>query len=314
MRLQLFGEKDSYLSSNAELVQVTTPGPAQTWLVRRETYGDQAARKLFDEASASSGDPAKIKAMYEEAFKLGALDAAGAIGALYLDGKFGSKDLAQAAAYYRKGAEAGEPSAMYLYGAMLYLGKGVSENKREGVRWEQIASQADYTNATDQLKKWGEPLAGVTVAAAPKPAEPPQWKPKYPPGQFFVDNYNIPSAVVIKVDPAKKSYLVLSRKYIPKQEPYFLFAEDTGHYRLTEDWVSEAALGPLKTTSDSYRSCENCGGAGCQFDEVRHVRGGQWEQISSTVKIYTPQRVSSSYKKKVNCSGCGNQGWLKVQK
>ncbi len=69
VRLQLFGEKDSYLSSNAELVHVTTPGPEQTWLVRRETYGDQAARKLYDEASGSSGDPAKIKALYEEAFK-----------------------------------------------------------------------------------------------------------------------------------------------------------------------------------------------------------------------------------------------------
>lgn len=150
--------------------------------------------------------------------------------------------------------------------------------------------------------------------AAQKRADIANWKPKYARGQFFVNDYGIPWGVVMKVDPAKKSYLILNRTYVPKREPYYLYAEETGHYNLTENWYSEASMGSSKTTTDSYRSCESCGGAGCQFDEVRHVRGGHWEEISSTVKIYTPQHVTSSYKKKVNCTACSSQGWVKVQK
>ncbi len=172
VRLQLFGDKDSYLSSNAELVHVTTPGPEQTWLVRRETFGNQAARNLHWDAGMAAVSPDKSKALYEEAFKLGALDAAGEIGMMYLEGKFGSRDMVQAAAYYRKGAEAGVPSSMFMYGVLLYLGGGVSENKREAVRWEQMASQADYYPATDKLKEWGEPLPGVAASAVPTPQTP----------------------------------------------------------------------------------------------------------------------------------------------
>ena len=309
VRLQLFGDKDSYLSSNAELVHVTTPGPEQTWLVRRETYGNQAARKLYSDASNFSSDPAKAKAMYEEAFKLGALDAAGAIGDMYLDGKFGSKDLVQAAAYYRKGAEAGEPSAMCLYGVMLYLGKGVSENKREGVRWEQMASQADYWPATDQLKKWGEPLPGVASAVAKPPtAQPVVWQPKWEAGTFF-DSGGQPCAVITKVDRSNKRYLLLTRTWYPKQEPYFLTAQEYGHYILTESWVTDDFKGVATTAK--YRACDQCGGEACQYVEGGRARGGQWESVGYNVQVYTPRRVPLSYTKVVCCGGCGGAGWIK---
>jgi hypothetical protein len=311
VRLQLFGDKDSYLSSNAELVHVTTPGPDQTWLVRRETYGNQAARKLYwDAGMCSFGELAKSKALYEEAFKLGALDAAHAIGDMYLDGKFGSKDLAQAAAYYRKGAEAGVPSAMYLYGVMLYYGKGVSENKREGVRWEQIASQADYYPATDKLKEWGEPLPGVAASAVPKPTTPvPVWKPRWEAGTFFGYSDGRVYAVITKVDHVNKRYLLLTRTWYEKQEPYYLTAQEFGHFVLAESWVTDDFKGVATTAK--YRACDQCGGEACQYVEGGRARGGQWESVGYNVQVYTPRRVPLSYTKVVCCGGCGGAGWIK---
>ena len=315
VRLQLFGDKDSYLSSNAELVQVTTPGPEQTWLVRRKTYGNQAARKLYWDASiasrASEG-PAKSKAMFEEAFQLGALDAAGAIGDMYWDGRFGSTDLARAADYYRKGAEAGEPGAMYFYGVMLYLGKGVSENKTEGVRWEQVACRADYTPAMEKLKEWGEPLPAVAVAAVAAVAKPPTpaaWKPKWEAGTFFGSSDGQPYAVITKVDPVNKRYLLLTRTWCEKLEPYYLTAQESGHYTLAESWVTDNFKGVAMTAK--YRACDQCGGEACQYVEGGRARGGQWESVGYNVQVYTPRRVPLSYTKVVCCGGCGGAGWIK---
>lgn len=311
VRLQVFGEKDSYLSSNAELVHVTTPGPDQTWLVRRETFGNQAARNLYWEAGLSRSSPAKCKALYEEAFKLGALDAAGEIGDMYLDGYFGSKDLVNAVAYYRKGAEAGVPSSMYLYGVMLYLGKGISENKREGVRWEQIAFQADYTPASDKLKEWGEPLPGVAASAIATPPNPKAavWQPKWQAGTFFVNADGRVYAVITKVDHVQKRYLLLTRTWYDKREPYFLTAQEYGHYVLEESWVKDDFKGVA--TTDKFRACDQCGGEACQYVEGGRARGGQWESVGYNVQVYTPRRVPLSYTKVVCCGGCRGAGWIK---
>lgn len=312
VRLQLFGEKDSYLGSNGELVRVTNPGPDQTWLVRRETFGNQAARKQFEEAVRAGWSSAtKSKALYEEAFQRGALDAAGAIGDLYWDGKLGSTDLVQAAAYYRKGAEAGVPSSMYIYGVMLYLGKGVSENKREGVRWEQAAAQLDYNPATDKLKEWGESLPAVATSAVPKPpsTNAAVWMPKWEAGTFFVKSDGTVYAVITKVDRVNKRYLLLTRTWYEKREPYFLTAQEYGHFVLDESWVKDDFKGVA--TTDKYRACDQCGGEACQYVEGGRARGGQWESVGYNIQVYTPRRIPLSYTKVVCCRGCGGTGWIK---
>lgn len=308
VRLQLFGEKETYLGSNAQLVQVTTPGPEQTWLVRRETYGNQAVRKLYWDASLSSVDPAKSKAMYEEAFKLGALDAAGAIGDMYMDGKLGPKDLAQAAAYYRKGAEAGEPSSMFMYGVMLYNGKGVSENKAEAVRWEQTASRADYTNATEQLKKWGAPVPGATVAtvAAPPPS-PPVSRLRYADGTMLLRDG---SPAVYIVEASGNRYRILTRKYYEPGD-YFWTGQEYGRFQIDEAWVDSTQVESwkLQPADKKYRTCEMCDGEGCVQKQMTSRRGG-YDYVKDGGVYRVSEYDKPTYKKQQRCPGCGGQGWI----
>lgn len=308
VRFELFGEKDTYLGSNAQLVHVTTPGPEQTWLVRRETYGNQATRKLYSDASWSSVDPVQSKAMYEEAFKLGALDAAGAIGDMYMDGKLGPKDLAQAAAYYRKGAEAGEPSSMFLYGVMLYYGKGVSENKAEAVRWEQNAVRADYTNAGDQLQKWGAPVPGATVATAPvAPPAPPVNRFRYSAGTMLVRDG---SPAIYIVEAAGDRYRILTRKYYEPGD-YFWTGNEYGRYQIDESWISRTQLESwnLQPADKKYRTCDVCHGEGCVMEQMTSRRGG-YNYVENGSVYHVPEYDKPTYKRQQRCGGCGGQGWI----
>jgi hypothetical protein len=159
---------------------------------------------------------------------------------------------------------------------------------------------------------WGD-LSRSNVAAAPaaKPA-PAAWTPAYRPGQFFLDAQGSVWAVLTKVDPAQRRYFLLSRKYYPKREPYYLYAEESGNWGFQELWFDESNARKLIPTPTKYTACESCGGEGCQYDDVTRVRGGKWEEVSSVVKVYTPQRVTSSYQRKVTCRGCGGAGWKKL--
>lgn len=308
VRFQLFGEKDRYLGSEAQLVQVTTPGPEQTWLVRRETYGNQAARKLYWDAGMAAVDPAKSKALYEEAFKLGAFDAAAAIADMYLDGKFGSKDLVQAAAYYRKGAEAGESSSMFMYGVMLYSGKGVSENKAEAVRWEQMASRADYTNATNKLKEWGAAVPGTTVATAPVPASaPPVSRLLYSRDTMLLRGG---SPAVYIVEASGDRYKILTRKYYEPGD-YFWTGQEYGRFQIDEAWVDRAQLESwkLQPADKKYRTCNVCEGEGCVQKQMTSRRGG-YNYTENGAVYHVSEYDKPTYKSQQRCPGCAGQGWI----
>ena len=308
VRFQLFGEKDTYLGSNAELVLAATPGPEQTWLVRRETFGNQATRKLYSQASMTS-DPGKSKALFEAAFAQGAFDAMGTIGDMYLDGKFGSKDLEQAAASYRKGAEAGDPSSMYLYGVMLYYGKGVSENKAEGVRWEQNSARADYSNAADQLKKWGAPVPGVVAVApaAPPPASPPVSRLRYTGGTMLLRDG---SPAVFILEASGERYRILTRKYYEPGD-YFWTGNEYGRYQVDEAWVDKARLesSNLQPADKKYRTCDVCDGEGCELEQMTSRRGG-YDYVKDGAVYHVSEYDKPTYKRQKRCHGCGGQGWI----
>ncbi|MBX3168747.1 MAG: hypothetical protein KF760_15135 [Candidatus Eremiobacteraeota bacterium] len=156
---------------------------------------------------------------------------------------------------------------------------------------------------------WGD-LSRNTTTPTPTPTPTPS-APAWTPGQFFADANGQPWAVLLKVDPAKKKYLMLTRTWYPKAEPYYLTAEEWGHYILKEIWFDEAGMERTRPMTDKFRACKDCGGEACQYVEGGRARGGHWEQVSSTLQIYTPRRIPISYTKTVCCPGCGGTGWVK---
>lgn len=155
---------------------------------------------------------------------------------------------------------------------------------------------------------WGDLSRG---AASPTPPPgPAAWQPSWKPGQFFSDENGQVSSVLLKVDPAKKKYLLLVRTWYPKAEPYYLTAEEWGHYILKEVWFDEKAMTRARPMVEKFRACNQCGGESCQYVEGGRARGGHWEQVSSTLQVYTPRRIPISYTKVVCCPGCGGTGWI----
>lgn len=163
---------------------------------------------------------------------------------------------------------------------------------------------------------WGD-LSRNSVAASSVPGPsasptPAAWQPRWAPGQFFADSNDQPWAVLLKIDPVKKRYGILTRTWYPKAEPYYLTAEEWGHYILAERWVEEPFLAKARPANAKYRACGQCGGEACQYVEGGRARGGEWEQVSSTLKVYSPRRVPISYTKVVCCGGCAGTGWIKL--
>jgi TPR repeat protein len=82
------------------------------------------------------------------------------------------RDLVKAREMNRRGAELGDPQAMYRYA--LYLGDGVGGplRPREGLRWMAMAAERGVSKALDHLRSLGRrpprgPLAGPDEAPLP---------------------------------------------------------------------------------------------------------------------------------------------------
>lgn len=77
--------------------------------------------------------------------------AATLLGALYEQGLGPHLDLAKAAEWYRRGAEAGDPAATFALAMMLLQGRGVDQNVAEGRKLLEKAAAASYPQACYNL-------------------------------------------------------------------------------------------------------------------------------------------------------------------
>jgi TPR repeat protein len=80
---------------------------------------------------------------------------------MYEDGAGVSKDLAEAARWYRKAADAGDARGMNNLGGMYEYGAGVSKNVAEAVRWYRKAADLGDEYAKAALKRFS--------SSSPKP-------------------------------------------------------------------------------------------------------------------------------------------------
>jgi TPR repeat protein len=85
---------------------------------------------------------------YRKAAKINNLFAIQMIGNYYATGRGGlGVNSAEAFKYYLRAAELGDADSQGLVGMHYYLGMGVQENKRQGLRWLKMAAEATNTEA-----------------------------------------------------------------------------------------------------------------------------------------------------------------------
>jgi uncharacterized protein len=73
------------------------------------------------------------------------------LAAAYFAGRGVPRDLAQAAYWYRKAADQGNPAAQLYLGYLYTVGMGVSLNKAEGIRWYRRAASSNDSEAKVNL-------------------------------------------------------------------------------------------------------------------------------------------------------------------
>jgi TPR repeat protein len=67
------------------------------------------------------------------------------------NGTDGRKDAGEALIWLRRAATLGKPEAMFILAQMLAAGEGGPANPREARRWLEVAAEADYPEALQEL-------------------------------------------------------------------------------------------------------------------------------------------------------------------
>lgn len=78
------------------------------------------------------------------------------LGAMYYDGEGVRQDYSQALGWYRKAAERGFAEAQYNLGFMYYMGRGVEPDRAEARRWFRKAAEQGDVKAREALQRMGE--------------------------------------------------------------------------------------------------------------------------------------------------------------
>jgi len=120
-------------------------------LLARANGGDAAAQVAVGECYAAgkgvTKDLTQAAAWYRKAAEKGDLGGELHLAALYRDGGKGfPRDMAQAAAWYRKAAEQGDADAQATLGVLYSFGQGVDRNDGEAYFWLSIAALAKGPN------------------------------------------------------------------------------------------------------------------------------------------------------------------------
>lgn len=265
IRLSLVGPKEAFLGVGSGLERICDyggkPEANTAWTVRRVTRGNQAARKLLEDARYTA-DKIRAKQMLEQAFKGGASDAAAQIATLYFDGKLGTQNLAETYAWYQRGAQAGDPSCTYFASVMLYNGRGVTANRSEAVGLCRKAAELGSGAANEQLKMWEVAGSGTAVAAAVAPPPPTALAPKFAIGSIFLPKlYNsVLDLQITGFDPQRRLYTVRSRQRGAKKSDWTV--QTSPNFGFENGTIAEGGLEAGWTLSPKKSYCTGCGGWG----------------------------------------------------
>lgn len=75
------------------------------------------------------------------------------IGVIYEKGQGVAIDNAEAAQWYRKAADKGNPAAQYRLGRLYERGLGVEQNREEAIKWYKKSAKQGYVDARQALKR-----------------------------------------------------------------------------------------------------------------------------------------------------------------
>ena len=95
--------------------------------------------------------PVALK-IFTELAEQGDADAQFNLGGMYRRGEGVSKDMAQAAAWYRKAAEQGDAKAQFNLGVMYYNGEGVPKDYVQAAKWFYLG-KANGVEADEAIRQ-----------------------------------------------------------------------------------------------------------------------------------------------------------------
>lgn len=99
-------------------------------------------------AAYKSGEYTKAERLWSDAAANGSTDAMINLANLYVQGQGVTRDLARAAAWYRRAAEAGDPVAQVHLGEAYEAGAGLARDNRQAALWfQRAAEQGDAQGA-----------------------------------------------------------------------------------------------------------------------------------------------------------------------
>jgi hypothetical protein len=78
------------------------------------------------------------------------------MGWVYENGLGVARDDGQAVSWYRKAADAGQPTGMYNLGTMYETGRGVTKDLQQAIAWYRKASEAGSADAKQALTRLGQ--------------------------------------------------------------------------------------------------------------------------------------------------------------
>jgi len=96
---------------------------------------------------ASSATPQSKFMLYQEAAKLGSVEALNSLGNCYYDGTGVAQDYAKAFSYYLEAAKQGYAKAFFNLGYCYYNGTGVTKNHEQAVKYYQEAAAHNFADA-----------------------------------------------------------------------------------------------------------------------------------------------------------------------
>lgn len=120
------------------MAQTTAVDPG---VLAKANVGDAAAQVQAGETCAAQKDLAQAAAWYRKAADQKNVEGEMHLAALYRDGGKGfARDVTQAAAWYRKAADQGDPTAQGTLGILYTLGQGVERSDVEAYYWLDLAA------------------------------------------------------------------------------------------------------------------------------------------------------------------------------
>ncbi|MEM9158185.1 MAG: tetratricopeptide repeat protein [Verrucomicrobiota bacterium] len=136
------------------------PERAINWFTEAAALGDAEAQytlgRIYLEGIDALPDSAKALELFSSSAKNEYIPAIQMLAEIYYEGDIVKRDYDLAAAYYKQGAEIGDPSSQYSYGLLLEKGSGVDRDKTLAIAMFRRAARQEHIPSQERLTKLKE--------------------------------------------------------------------------------------------------------------------------------------------------------------